>query len=704
MSAGRVSTSSRPQRQVRSIVKAPSYDSDDREPWEDDDDEDDQSGSSPIARRTPRRSESAQTADYPGHSPGASTSRGPGRPRIHKKRSRTRIDSVATVAANPQQADDGWMPPPESSDEARKIYDFVLQTLKSYQNAKGRRLAETVETVPQDQAFQARTEHLLTLTDIETRVASQRYATSQGFERDLCQMFTSFRRGYELGSQQYGDVAVLQRLFQALTKSHPSGQETTLETVQDHWSTSDATHNFSSVTTGPGPLPKGQLDGTDLHSRPSVRGKTYYTHSLLKGQQIAIGDWVHLANPSEPSKPIVAQIFKIFTKEEDPNGPPQLSCCWYLRPEQTIHPKSRTFTAEEVVKTGLFSDHAVEDVLEKVYVLFYTKWCKARPSRQDWDPKSPLYYCENRYSEKDNEFNKIKNWNSCIPEEVRGGGSDLRLQFFIEPILPPKRYSSPFLRGIKGPGRLCEEPSMNGAREIQRPIGKDLPDPFADPSSRQNKRVRREETIEEGAINRGLMPSVRPGNSSPWTAPAGGGSRSPAYAIQPPPSRQQIEQAQSTLKTLNPTLHAALKGEYPRIIQLLAGSNAMNVDLQGVSRGIGGAIDVQTLGRWREALQTLNMANVRTTSSSSSRQQQQRDPHRFPIDRNIVTALQGVEAYVKELPQETIDLFGEGEEEVVKWFAAPPLAHDGSLLGEGGRALPSLDYLYHRAVQKQEGR
>lgn len=245
---------------------------------------------------------------------------------------------------------------------------------------------------------------------------------------------------------------------------------------------------------------------------------------------------------------------------------------------------------------------------------------------------------------------------------------------------------------------------MNGAREIQRPIGKDLPDPFADPSSRQNKRVRREEAIEEGGVDRGLMPSVRPGNSSPWTAPAGGGNRSPAYPIQPP-SRQQIEQAQSTLKNLNPTLHAALKGEYPRIVQLLAGSNAMNVDLQGVVRGIGGAIDVQTLGRWRGALQTLNLANVRTTSSSSSSRQQQRDPHRFPIDRNIVTALQGVEAYVKELPQETIDLFEDGEEKVVKWFAAPPLALDeGTLWGEGGRALPSLDYLYHCAMQKQEGR
>lgn len=49
---------------------------------------------------------------------------------------------------------------------------------------------------------------------------------------------------------------------------------------------------------------------------------------------------------------------------------------------------------------------------------------------------------------------KIKNWNSCIPEEFRK--NDFMPIYPFERIIYPKLYSSPFLGGIKGSGQLIE--------------------------------------------------------------------------------------------------------------------------------------------------------------------------------------------------------------------------------------------------------
>lgn len=234
----------------------------------------------------------------------------------------------------------------------------------------------------------------------------------------MIHLFTEFRRGYLLGSQPYADTVILQRLYQRLSRSHPRIPRTTLSMVEGYLRSADPRHHFASVPFGPGTAQRGQ--NTDLTTRPIIRGKKYFTHALHKGIALRVGDWIQLSNASEPGKPIVAQIFKVCKREDDPDETPQLSCCWYFRPEQTVHPPSRRFVPEEIFKTGLFADHSVEDVIEKVHVLFYTKWTKGRPGPKDWDPRSPLYFTESRYNEKTYEFNKIKNWNSCLPEELRG--------------------------------------------------------------------------------------------------------------------------------------------------------------------------------------------------------------------------------------------------------------------------------------------
>lgn len=627
-----------------------------------------------------------------------------------KRISKARIEAIENVIP-PDAGDSGWLPPPATSAEANAIYNFILQTLRS-NVAIGRRCAQNLETLPQDQAFLQRSDHPTSLSEVEKRVTSSEYPDSKSFERDLCRVFLTFRRGYALGTPAYGDTCILQRLYQRMTRSEPRQQSSTVSTVRRNLDTGDAQHLYSSVAFGPGAAQRGQ--GSDLTTRPIIRGKVYYTHAVHKGQVLHVGDWAHLMNPSEPAKPTLAQIFKICKREDELDQPPLLSCCWYFRPEQTVHAPSRRFVPEEVFKTGLFADHTVDDVIEKVHVLFYTKWTKGRPASAEWDSRSPLYYCEARYSEKTHEFNKIKNWNSCLPEELRG--SEPPLTYYREPLPPPTRVSSPFLRGVKGPGRLCEE--NEGSRPFGSPTpGADggLPDPFAD----QSKKKRR---IEEGNFPGPPLPALAGSNFSPvphsYPGPYIPYGRPPvmtpdqAQMQQYPPPLEMLQQISETLPRV------VGRGEYNRIQQLFNSPAAPTVDLQALSAGIGYKVDVPTLQRWRHALQMVgpsapSQPMPRSSKTSSSRGAGTSAHQRSAgvsssgaavpaIERQLEAALGGIDVYWESLPHETVRRFGDQvgkEAQTVRWYAAPP--RDDSANCSRPRPSPSLDYVFYRAQKRR---
>src|ERR1700742_4606027 len=78
---------------------------------------------------------------------------------------------------------------------------------------------------------------------------------------------------------------------------------------------------FSSVPAGPGTAkPLHSADSTIEDGvttfRISSKDRTFTEEVEYKGMNYTIGDWVHLANPDDPSRPIVAQIFKTWTSDE----------------------------------------------------------------------------------------------------------------------------------------------------------------------------------------------------------------------------------------------------------------------------------------------------------------------------------------------------------------------------------------------------
>lgn len=147
---------------------------------------------------------------------------------------------------------------------------------------------------------------------------------------------------------------------------------------------------------------------------------------LHNGELWKVGDWVHIQNANDLTKPIVAQIYRTW---QDAEGGKWVNACWYYRPEQTVHRFDRHFYENEVVKTGQYRDHPIDEVIDRCFVMFFTRYNKGRP--RNFPADKEIYVCEARYNEEKHKLNKIKTWASCLPDEVRD--KDYEMDLFDAP-------------------------------------------------------------------------------------------------------------------------------------------------------------------------------------------------------------------------------------------------------------------------------
>ncbi|KAI0542464.1 hypothetical protein GGR58DRAFT_510159 [Xylaria digitata] len=133
-----------------------------------------------------------------------------------------------------------------------------------------------------------------------------------------------------------------------------------------------------------------------------------------RGEIWRVGDWVHITNANDLTKPIIAHIYRTW---QDRQGQQWVNACWYYRPEQTVHRHDKFFLENEVVKTGQYRDHRIDEVADRCFVMFVTRYDKGRPRGFPRDKE--VYVCKSRYNEENHKLNKIKTWTSCLPDEVR---------------------------------------------------------------------------------------------------------------------------------------------------------------------------------------------------------------------------------------------------------------------------------------------
>lgn len=158
---------------------------------------------------------------------------------------------------------------------------------------------------------------------------------------------------------------------------------------------------------------------------------------------------MHIRNPNDLAKPIVAQIFRTW---QDREGQKWINACWYYRPEQTVHRFEKHFYEREVVKTGQYRDHPIADVIDRCFVMFVTRFNKGRP--RGLAPDKEVYVCESRYNEEKFYFNKIKTWASCLPDEVRD--KDYEMDLFDVP-RPMKKIPSPIKHLLRDDAKETDE-------------------------------------------------------------------------------------------------------------------------------------------------------------------------------------------------------------------------------------------------------
>ncbi|KAF9979523.1 hypothetical protein BGZ65_006438 [Modicella reniformis] len=282
----------------------------------------------------------------------------------------------------------------EQDEQEQFSIDFcnrVLKAIKNHRDESGRLVSELFLELPSHEEYPDYYEEIerpIALDGIKKKINIGSYKTLGSFEDDFELMFENAKQYNAEGSDVYLDAEELQQLFWK-------------EIGKD-----------------------GRGHSKDRHLRRHAKELTQVVHH---GTTYKVGDFVHLKNDRDPSKPIIALIFSLW---EDESGETGLDATWFLRPEQTVHPYASRFYPSEVLKASGSHEHTVEEIQEKCFVLYVRDFVRGRP--MEWKQGQNIYVCEQRYNETYKSLSKIKNWASCLPPGHKP--SDMKLNPYPEPL------------------------------------------------------------------------------------------------------------------------------------------------------------------------------------------------------------------------------------------------------------------------------
>jgi len=255
----------------------------------------------------------------------------------------------------------------------------IMKAIRKPRNSQNKLMVAEFERVPDKASYpeyHAEIKTPMAMDILKKKLKRKKYNSVDHFMQDVELMFENAKHYNEEDSQLYKDAVHLQKEARRVAKLEKERPDS--EYVMEE---------------GRIPMPNGILHNGELWK---------------------VGDWVHIQNANDLTKPIVAQIYRTW---QDSEGGKWVNACWYYRPEQTVHRFDRHFLENEVVKTGQYRDHPIDEVVDRCFVMFVTRYNKGRP--RDFPTDKEIYVCEARYNEENHKLNKIKTWASCLPDEVR---------------------------------------------------------------------------------------------------------------------------------------------------------------------------------------------------------------------------------------------------------------------------------------------
>ncbi|PQE28092.1 RSC complex subunit protein [Rutstroemia sp. NJR-2017a WRK4] len=289
--------------------------------------------------------------------------------------------------------------PPKVHTPMEARINNILKGLRKFKSPEGHLKIAPFERLPDKSAmpeYFQEVKNPIAMDLIKRQAKRKKYHTVDAVLKDLELMFENAKAFNEEGSAVYNDANFLQNEARNMAEAEKKRPDS----------------DFASED---GRLPLKEI--------------------LYKGEIWKVGDWIHLTNINDVTKPIVAQIYRTW---RDGQGQDWINACWYYRPEQTVHRWDKHFFENEVVKTGQYRDHKIDEVVDRCFVMFFTRYFKGRPRGFPTDKE--IYVCEARYNEHQHKLNKIKTWASCVPDEVRE--KDYEMDLF-EPPRPMKKFPSP---------------------------------------------------------------------------------------------------------------------------------------------------------------------------------------------------------------------------------------------------------------------
>lgn len=331
-----------------------------------------------------------------------------GRPRraVSDARRKKKEEEEAAAAATGLMEDrrrKRGRPPTVDKPHEHRIKAIMRGVRKSREPRTGRMHYMTFEKLPDPKLYPeyySQVAEPIALDIIRKNIKRRKYATVEMFLADMNLMFNNAKMFNADGSQVFKDAVILQQLMVQLAEEELKKPDSVYQDPDSNSKTSR--------------LPLDQVEH---------RGEIY-----------KVGDWIHIANLNDPAKPTIGQIFRIWQASD---GQKWINACWYYRPEQTVHRYDKLFYENEVVKSGQYQDHLVDEILEKCFVMFFTKYQRGRPVGIG---ERSVYCCESRYNETEKTFNKIRTWKACIPDEIRS--TDYPMDFF-DKLHPLRRVVSP---------------------------------------------------------------------------------------------------------------------------------------------------------------------------------------------------------------------------------------------------------------------
>jgi len=163
-------------------------------------------------------------------------------------------------------------------------------------------------------------QHPISLRTIEAALSSGAFIAPKYFDMEMMRLFERARRWFGANPRDtlsYGQTIALQRLYHALTSTYESPNVPYTNTMPPLPLPSASSHSF--IPAGPGlarPTPDSGKHNYEAYEFTGLRivtkDRTATSEARWKGMGYKTGDYVHLVNPEDPSRPIIGQIFRSF--------------------------------------------------------------------------------------------------------------------------------------------------------------------------------------------------------------------------------------------------------------------------------------------------------------------------------------------------------------------------------------------------------